>query len=219
MHTQVKYNVELDINWEAPEQHKLNQTSCLSSAQLCENPLQTIDHLLTLVHRQVNSPVSCFSLSIDQTTTNVIHQINYKSRMAGVNLGAGPGDGGWRNILPSPTGTHQADLKTGTRFMDQNIVKDLKSLFPPIRKPEEKLKLILWNRNIKHICGWIIMEAAWQPALAAFAVMSLNEASEPQIAPDAGSSVGKYAWLPAPDEQVAPCRETAATDETTHDVK
>lgn len=53
----------------------------------------------------------------------------------------------------------------------------------------------------------------------AFALMSLNKAPEPQIAPDAGSSVGEYAWLPAPGEQVSPCRETAATDKTKRDVK
>lgn len=49
--------------------------------------------------------------------------------------------------------------------------------------------------------------------------MSPNEAPEPQIAPDAGSSVGKFVWLPAPDEQVAPCREAAATDETKCEAK
>lgn len=46
--------------------------------------------------------------------------------------------------------------------------------------------------------------------LIAMLTMSLTEAPEPQIAPDAGSSVGEYVWIPAPDEQVAPCRESAA---------
>lgn len=133
--------------------------TCLSSPHLCENPLQTTDHVLTLVRREVNSPASCFSLPIDQIATILFRQINYKSRMAGANLEAGPGDGGWMNSLPSAVGTHRADLKTGTRLKDQILVQDLNSSCPPIRRPGQKLKLILWNRNAKHICGWIMMEA------------------------------------------------------------
>lgn len=49
--------------------------------------------------------------------------------------------------------------------------------------------------------------------------MSLNKAPKPQIAPDAGSSVGEYVWLPVSGEQVAPCRETAAAEKTKRDVK
>lgn len=76
----------------------------------------------------------------------------------------------------------------------------------PAVRPEEKLHQILWNRTMQHIC----LENDGGGLVAGIHAVSLSEAPEPQIAPDAGSSVGECTWIPAPDEQVAPCRPDTA---------
>lgn len=75
----------------------------------------------------------------------------------------------------------------------------------PAVRPEEKLQQILCNTTVQHIC----LENDGGGLVAGIPAVSQSEAPEPQIAPDAGSSVGEYRWIPAPDEQ-EPCRQTTA---------